>query len=161
TTEAGGQASFTVKLKSQPLADVTISIASSNTAEGTVSTSSLTFTSANWNVAQTVTVTGVDEAIDDGDKAYTITTGAAASADTVYSGLNPSDVSVTNTDNDTAGIQVTPTSGLTTTEVGGQATFDVVLTSQPSGQVKINITSSDTTEGTVAAALQLTFKASD
>src|SRR5205823_13349100 len=71
--------------------------------------------------------------------------------------LNPSDVSVTNTDDDTAGIQVSPTSGLVTTEAGGQSTFQVVLTSQPSGQVKINITSSDTTEGTVPGALQLTF----
>ena len=31
---------------------------------------SLTFTPANWNVAQTVTVTGVDDAVDDGDVTY-------------------------------------------------------------------------------------------
>ena len=40
---------------------------------------SLTFTAANWNVAQTVTVTGVDDAVDDGDVAYTIVTAAATS----------------------------------------------------------------------------------
>src|SRR5206468_12974797 len=101
------QSSFTVKLTSQPTADVTINIASSNTAEGTTSVASLTFTSSNWNTAQTVTVTGVDDFKHDGDIAYTITTSAATSADTVYSGLNPSDVSVTNTDDDTAGIQIT------------------------------------------------------
>ena len=39
----------------------------------------------------------------------------------------PADVAVTNTDNDTAGITVTPTAGLTTTEAGGTATFTVVL----------------------------------
>ena len=33
--------------------------------------------------------------------------------------LDPNDVSATNTDDDTAGITVTPTSGLVTTEVGG------------------------------------------
>ena len=41
---------------------------------------SLTFTPANWNTPQTVTVTGVDDAIDDGDVAYTIVTAAAPRA---------------------------------------------------------------------------------
>ena len=43
----------------------------------------------------------------------------------------PTDVAVTNTDNDAPGITVTPTTGLTTTEAGGTATFTVVLTTQP------------------------------
>ena len=62
TTEAGGTATFTVVLTSRPVADVTIGLSSSDTTEGTVSPSSLTFTSANWNIPQTVTVTGVDDA---------------------------------------------------------------------------------------------------
>ena len=156
TTEAGGTATFTVVLTSQPTADVTIGLSSSNTAEGTVGPASLTFTSANWNVPQTVTVTGVDDLVVDGNVAYTIVTAAATSADSHYNGLNASDVAVTNTDNDTAGITVTPTSGLTTTEAGGTATFTVVLTSQPTANVTIGLSSSDTTEGTVGPA-SLTF----
>ena len=74
TTEAGGTATFTVVLNTQPTADVTIALSSSDTTEGTVSPASLTFTTANWNVAQTVTVTGVDDAVVDGDVAYTIVT---------------------------------------------------------------------------------------
>ena len=54
-------------LNTQPTADVTIALSSSDTTEGTVLPASLTFTTANWNVAQTVTVTGVDDALDDGD----------------------------------------------------------------------------------------------
>jgi hypothetical protein len=54
------------------------------------------------------------------DIGYTIVTAAATSSDGNYNGLNPSDVSVTNTDDDTAGITVTPTFGLTTTEAGGR-----------------------------------------
>ena len=50
----------------------------------------------------------------------------------------------------TAGITVSPTSGLVTTEAGGTATFTVVLTSQPTADVTIGLTSSDTTEGTVS-----------
>ena len=111
TTEAGGTATFTVVLNTQPTANVTIALSSSDTTEGTVSPASLTFTTANWNVAQTVTVTGVDDAVDDGNVAYTIVTAPATSTDPNYNGVNAADVAVTNTDNDAAGITVTPTTG--------------------------------------------------
>src|SRR5204863_3352471 len=84
--------------------------------------------------------------------AYTIVTAAATSADRSYSGRDAADVGVTNTDDDTAGITVIPTSGLTTTEGGGTATFTVALTSQPTANVTIGLSSSDLTEGTVAPA---------
>jgi len=98
TTEAGGTATFTVKLSIQPTANVTIGVSSSDTTEGTVSPSLLTFTSANWNENQTVTVTGVNDSLDDGNQSYTVVLAAASSSDSGYSGLNPNDVSVTNTD---------------------------------------------------------------
>ena len=88
-------------------------------------------------MAQTVTVTGVDDALDDGDVAYTIVTAAATSTDVTYNGVNAADVTVTNTDNDAVGITVTPTAGLTTTEAGGTATFTVVLNTQPTADVTI------------------------
>ena len=100
TTEAGGTAQFTVVLNTQPTANVTIGLSSSDTTEGTVSPSSLTFTPSNWNTPQTVTITGVDDDIDDGNIAYTIVTAAASSSDENYNGLNASDVSVTNIDDD-------------------------------------------------------------
>jgi trimeric autotransporter adhesin len=109
TSEAGGTASFTVVLDSQPTADVTISVASGNLLEGTVSTSQLTFTSSNWNVAQTVTVTGINETVVDGNQTYSILLGNAASTDNNYNGLSVADVSVTNTDNDTSNFIVVTT----------------------------------------------------
>lgn len=99
TTEAGGAASFTVVLNTQPTAVVTIALSSSDTSEGTVLDSSLTFTSENWNVAQTVTVTGVDDLDVDGNQSYSVVT-AAASLDLTYNGLNTANVSVTNLDNE-------------------------------------------------------------
>src|SRR5690606_12851914 len=128
-----------------PTANVTIGLSTSDATEGTVAPMSVTFTTANWNVAQTVTVTGVDDAQVDGNVAYTIVTSAATSTDANYSGLDAADVSVTNTDNDTAGITVTPTSGLVTSEAGGTATFTVVLNTQPTANVTIGASSSDTT----------------
>ncbi len=155
TTEASGTTSFSVVLNESPTADVTIGISSNDLTEGTVSTSSLTFTSANWNAPQIVTVTGVDDFVDDGNIAYSIITTAAVSADGNYNGLNAADVAVTNTDNDTAGISVSGISG-NTTEAGGTATFTVVLDSQPTADVTIGISSNDLTEGTVSTS-SLTF----
>ena len=83
-------------------------------------------------------------------------TAPATSGDPTYQGVVVADVTVTNTDNDAAGVTVTPTTGLTTTEAGGTATFTVVLTSQPTADVTIALSSSDTTEGTVSPA-SLTF----
>jgi hypothetical protein len=151
TTEAGATAAFTIVLTSEPTADVTISVTSSNLAEGTVAPASVTFTSMNWSVPQTVTVSGVDDALDDGNVVYGVVTGLASSSDLTYDGINPSDVSLSNTDNDVAGVTVSPTSGLTTTEAGGTAMFTLVLTSQPTADVTIALASSNTAEGTVSS----------
>jgi hypothetical protein len=96
TTESGGTATFNVTLNSQPTADVKIDLGSSNTAEEIVSPVSLTFNSGNWNAAQTVTVTGVNDNVADGNKPYTIVTAPAVSTDNNYNGLNAADVAVTN-----------------------------------------------------------------
>ena len=100
TTEAGGTASFTAILTSQPSDDVTLSFASNDITEGTV-TPNITFSTANWNQPQTVTITGVDDTDDDGDVAYIINT-SVTSTDTRYSALVPTLVGVTNQDDDTS-----------------------------------------------------------
>ena len=102
TTEGGGSDSFDVVLNSQPTSDVTISIASNAQTEGTANVSALTFTPTNWNLPQTVTVTGVNDQVVDGDTAYLIVTGPASSTDADYNGLDPEDVAVTNLDDDGA-----------------------------------------------------------
>ena len=160
TTEAGGTARFTVVLDTQPTADVTVGISSSDIGEGTVSHNALTFTTADWNLPQTVTVTGVDDVVDDDSVAYAVLTAAATSADSTYDGMDASDVTVTNTDDDTAAITVTPTSGLVTTEAGGTARFTVVLGTRPTADVTVGISSSDATEATVSTDT-LTFTPTD
>ncbi|SVC11937.1 uncharacterized protein METZ01_LOCUS264791, partial [marine metagenome] len=131
TTEAGGTASFTVVLDTEPTDDVSIGITSSDNTEGAVSAATLTFTNQNWSTAQTVTVTGADDNAVDGDITYTAITTPASSNDANYSGVDPDNVSVINTDDDAIGFQITPTTGLTTTEASGTATFTVKLRSQP------------------------------
>lgn len=147
TNEAGTSTSFSIHLASQPTADVTIPLSSDDTSEGTVSPMSVTFTTNNWSQAQTVTVTGQDDLIADGTVAYMIITGISSSIDLQYNGLDPQDVSVSNVDNDVAGISITPVSGLTTTEAGGSAQFNVVLNTFPLDDVTIALSSSNSDEG--------------
>lgn len=160
TTETGGQVSFTVRLDSEPLDSVIIDLSSSDLSEGVVSVTSLTFDAANWDVPQTVTVTGQDDDVDDGDVSYSVVTSAASSGDPLYSGLNANDVALQNLDDDTAGITVSTPSGTETAETGTAITFSVVLDSEPTGSVIIPLTSTDTTEGVVSPA-SLTFTAAD
>ena len=156
TTEAGGRAQFTVVLAGADL-DVAVAVSSTNPAEGVASVSSLRFTTANWSTPQTVTVTGVNDFVDDGDVPYTIMVGPVTSSDTKYAAIGTKEIWATNLDDDTAGIKIMPTSGLVTTEAGGAATFSVVLNSQPKDNVSIAVSSSDLTECAVSpAALSFT-----
>jgi uncharacterized protein (TIGR02145 family) len=154
TTEGTGTATFTIVLNTEPTADVVIALSSSDTTEGTVSPSSVTFTSSNWSSTQTVTVTGVNDDIDDGDISYSIVTAAATSTDSDYSGLNASDASVTNTDNDTAGVTQSATSA--TIGEASTGTYTVVLDTEPTSDVTITLTSDDTTATTVTSSLTFT-----
>jgi hypothetical protein len=58
------------------------------------------FTAADWNMPQTVTVTGVDDEVRDGDQVYTIVVAPVTSGDAFYHGLPVPSVGVTNLDDD-------------------------------------------------------------
>jgi hypothetical protein len=99
TTEAGGTAVFTLVLDSQPSSSLTIGVASTDTGEGVVSTSSVVFIPSKWNISQTVTISGVDDIWVDGHIEFNITTGVVSSSDTNYNGVTVGDVEgVTNMD---------------------------------------------------------------
>ncbi|MEG4454295.1 Calx-beta domain-containing protein, partial [Microcoleus sp. N9_A1] len=164
TSEFGGQATFDIRLTSQPTADVILGLTSNNTAEGTVLPANLTFNSTNWNVYQTATITGVDDLVADGDIAYQIITAAdTTTADTNYNNLNPEDVNVTNTDNDSPGVTVTQSAGSTeVTEGGITDSYTLQLNTLPTSNVDITVTADTQAEvsldGTNFAATQiLTF----
>ncbi len=153
TTEAGGRATFTVTLDTEPTGDVVLDIASSDTAEGVVSPSSLTFTATTWSTAQTVTLTGVNDSpgVADGsqDYAVTLTVNQTGTADANYDALSAVTVYAANRDDD-LGLDVGAVTGQAT-EAGGTATFTVALLTQPSAAVTVTVTSRDTGEGLVSA----------
>ncbi|MBI5508173.1 MAG: Ig-like domain-containing protein [Deltaproteobacteria bacterium] len=159
TSETGGTATFVVSLATQPTATTTVNLDSNDHAEGVVNKTSLVFTAATWSTPQLVTVTGVDDFVDDGDQAYAIVFAATASADPAYSGLTPATLDLFNVDNDVVGINVSAAVG-STTEAGGTATFTIVLATQPSADVTVFFDSDTPSEGTVSST-SLTFTTSD
>src|SRR5258706_15254956 len=116
-------AKSTVVLTSQPTANVTVGLTSSDLTEGTVAPSSVTFTSVNWNVAQTVTVTGVDDAMADGPIAYTIVTAPALSTDGNYDNRNQTGRASWRKEKKISVVAVTLKKKQTTTGAGGDAKF--------------------------------------
>jgi len=161
TTEASsGSATFSVVLDSAPTADVIIKLYSEDLTEGTISPIELTFNGLDWNIPRSVTVTGQDDFVDDGDIAYTVITGTAISTDQAFDDINPVDVSLTNIDDDTAGITINAGDGLLTSEEETTDTFTIVLDSEPLFNVAIDVFSSDDTE-TIAEPVTLTFTAAN
>ena len=67
-SESGTTDTFDVVLFSQPSGNVVINVTSDDTDEATVGPATLTFDDTNWNIPQTVTVTGVDDASVDGSE---------------------------------------------------------------------------------------------
>ena len=104
TTEYGGVDRFSVVLKTKPSAEVTIRLNCNDTTEATLSVTSLVFTSDKWNKPQMVIITGVDDAVADGNKVCYINTAPAVSTDPEYNGVDTDDVMFTNVDNDEHGI---------------------------------------------------------
>ena len=71
-SESGEQDSFQVVLHQQPTEDVVIQLTNSSPEEVRLSAQTLTFTPENWNSAQTVTLTAVDDDVEDGFTSATI-----------------------------------------------------------------------------------------
>ncbi|MEG4858738.1 SBBP repeat-containing protein, partial [Microcoleus sp. K1-B6] len=137
-TEAGATGTYTVKLNTQPIAPVTINLATGSEIQPITA---LTFTATNWNVAQTVAVAAVDDNAVEGNHAGAIAH-TATSTDTNYNSITIPAVSVAITDNDTAGFSIAPTN-ITATEGGATGSYKVKLTSQPTAPVTISFNTGD------------------
>jgi hypothetical protein len=152
--ETGGSSSINYVLSAQPSGDVTIGVFVDDATEGSVSPTSLTFTNANWNTPQTVTVTGVDDQAVDGSVDFTVVAEPTTSTDPEWNALSVLAVPATNGDSgDTASFTLDVGDGVVTSETGSTDSFTVVLDSEPSADVSIDFRSDDTTEGLVGSAM--------
>ena len=162
--DGGTTADYTLVLDTAPTADVTIAVASDTVTAATVSSASLTFTPTNWNTAQTVTVTGVNDDVDNpSDERTASLIHTATSADGDYEGvaITIASVTVTVDDDDDAGVTVDPLA-LTVDEAGSGTTADytLVLDTAPTADVTIAVASDTDTAATISSA-SLTFTPTD
>jgi Ca2+-binding RTX toxin-like protein len=97
TSESGKVAEYSISLSAAPMEDVTIQFTSGNTAEGKLQNSSITFTQQNWSTAQSLYIQGVDDFLDDGNVAYSVT-GKVVTDDLTYNRVIVPVINLTNLD---------------------------------------------------------------
>ncbi|PSB22774.1 hypothetical protein C7B69_15355, partial [filamentous cyanobacterium Phorm 46] len=153
--EGGAAGSYSIVLTKSPTAPVTVNFAAGSQIDAIAP---ITFTPANWNVPQTVTVTATDDTVVEETHSGTISHSVAAGSAAEYLPVAIAPVSVTITDNDTAttaaGVTVTQTGGSTIVAEGGTTdTYQVVLNSQPSSDVKVSFA----TDSQIEAIASFTF----
>ena len=133
----GGSATYTVVLDGPPTASVTIAVAKQSGGDGnlTVAPASLTFTTFNYNTAQTVTVSATQD--NDETNGTATITHTATSTDSDFNGLAIASVSATEADDDTPGVTLSKTS--VSVPEGSTATYTVVLDTTPTHAVTIAV----------------------
>ena len=161
------EGSYTVVLDSEPTNNVQITL----TAPGmvTLSASSLTFTPSNWSVAQTVTVTAVNDDIDNvGDARTGSITHTVVAGSSDYTGVNADSVSVTVNDDEGESTLSIDSPSVTEGNNGTTTlTFKVTLAPASAGVVSVEYADAGTgtaTSATDYAAITsgtLTFAAGD
>ena len=134
TVPEGGANSYTLVLGSRPTDDVTVGVTLPTGTDLTLNKTTLTFTSTNWDTAQTVTVTAAED--DDGvtDAGVTLTHTVSGGG---YGSTTVPDVEVSITENDTAGVTIEPT---TLSVVAGRSNeYTAALATEPTGEVTVTI----------------------
>ena len=133
TVNEGGSGAYTVKLDTEPTADVTVTVAGES-GDVSVTGSPLTFTTQNYNTAQTVTVNAAEDDDAVTDTAVTLTHSASGGG---YNSVTIDSVQVTVTENDTPGVTVEPTT-LTVNE-GSSGAYTVKLNTEPTHNVTVTV----------------------
>ena len=149
----GGTAAFEVRLSAQPSSDVSVSVTrvSGDNDIDVQSGSSLTFTSANWDQDQRVTL-AANEDLDTSDDSAAIRISAP--------GMQNKDLTATEQDNDSLSFE-TSTDSVTVNE-GSTASFEVRLSHQPAADVQATASwVSGDTDITVQSGGNLTFTTSN
>ena len=134
TVYEGGTGTYAVQLDTEPTGNVTVTIHDpTNKTEVTTDPATLTFTTLNWKNPQTVTVTVQED--EDAVDNWVFVTHSVSGAD--YAGVSASDVTVKVTDNDRAGVFISPVFH-TVVDVCDY-TYTVTLLTEPTGDVTVTI----------------------
>ena len=162
TVPEGGSNSYTLVLSSRPTGDVSVGVTLPAGTDLSLSGTTLTFTTGNWDDAQTVTVTAAED--DDGVTDAVVTLPHTVSGGG-YGSTTVPNVEVSITENDSAGIVISK-DNLTVGEgaVAGSS-YTVKLATEPSSSVSVSITGHDGTDlslsGPTLSSDTLTFTVDD
>ena len=126
--DEGADTDYTVKLATEPAADVAVSVTSSDTSAVTVSPASLTFTTSTWSTAQKVMVKAVRD--DDTDSETVMVSHSGV-------GVSDEDLTVEVTDTSDVGLVFSPAK-LVVVEEEGTAEYTVRLSAPPPTEVWVN-----------------------
>ncbi len=155
-------ASYTLVLDVQPLTDVSFDLASSDVGEvSIINTSPITFTSANWNVSQTIQLQSVDDFIIDGLQTVSITTSVNPSSDLGFTALASQTLITSNANDDVAGFNLSAINGTLIESLSGTASVAISLTAEPLVDVQIDFTSADTGEVAIVSPTFFVFNSSN
>ena len=140
----GSSATYNVTLVSNPGADVNVTLsAAASSLFNIENCCTLTFTAANWNVAQGVRVNAVENDVDSGTSSSFDITAATTSAAGAYNNLTVPTVTAVIVDNDSAGLSAVL--GSTAALAAGVSTnLTVALSSRPLASVTVTLLSSTT-----------------
>ena len=144
TVAEGGSGEYWVALQTAPTDTVTIAIASDDSAAATVSPASLTFTTANWDTRQKVTVTGEADT-DTNDETVTLTHDVGG-GDYASEGVTAPPVTVTVEDEDETPVPMVWGFLGSGGEEGNDATFRLRRTGATDAELEVNVSVSDTGE---------------
>ena len=167
STSTENSVSYTVRLSSEPTQDVTVTITSGDTTAVTVNDThadpgvqnTLTFTSANWNTPQTVTLTAAQDTDGVGEN-VTITHAASTASTSEYTNIQAT-ITANTTDAQAAGFVFDADPSSPATDEAGPLSltedhasdaskeYTVRLTSQPTQTVTATLTSANTAAVTV------------
>lgn len=134
-SEDGATDTYTVRLATQPATSVVVNVGSSPLL--VMSPTSLVFTPANWNVPQTISVAGLDDAIVQGPHTGTIMH-TTTSTDPFYASVSAGPFTVNIIDNDMPGLRFTLTNGSLTVVEGTSQSYTVVMTTPPTADVVVS-----------------------
>ncbi|MGY8779064.1 MAG: Ig-like domain-containing protein, partial [Longimicrobiales bacterium] len=145
-TEGGSVLEFALVLSAQPSVDVVFVMQGDDETEVLATPPTVTFDSTNWSDSVTVVVTGVDDALIDGDIMSSITVSVNLGSDEDFVTLPSVVVNAVTLDDDTGGFTVTQTGGTSVSEGGTSDDFEVVLTAEPATDVVIDIATTNPLE---------------
>ena len=152
---------FDIVLTSLPSDDVIVTVTPINSdvnlGSGQGTPVDLTFTTANWDQSQQVTVNAVDDIAEEGPH-YSSLTFSFASTDSDFAGRQMYSVRVYIEDNDVPGIKLIDADDVRVDEAGPTSdTYSVVLLSEPTDDVVITATDSSDPNQVTIVPESLTF----